>query len=95
MNIVNLVELFVMNISLKPEHEQFIQSQIQTGRYANVEELMNEALKLLQAREQRLEELRGKIVIGKEQIARGEVTDGEIVFAQLQEKINKIAESQK
>jgi antitoxin ParD1/3/4 len=84
-----------MNISLKPEHEQFIQSQIQAGRYANAEELMNDALKLLQAREQRLEELRGKIVIGKEQIARGEVTDGEIVFAQLQEKINKIAESQK
>ncbi|WP_334882595.1 type II toxin-antitoxin system ParD family antitoxin [Nostoc sp.] len=95
MNIVNLVGLFGMNISLKPEHEQFIQSQIQTGRYANAEELMNEALKLLQAREQRLEELRQKIVIGKEQIARGEVTDGEIVFAQLQEKINKIAESRK
>lgn len=56
---------------------------------------MNEAFKLLQAREQRLEELRKKIVIGKEQIARGEVTDGEIVFDQLQEKINQIAESQK
>ncbi|MEA5601770.1 type II toxin-antitoxin system ParD family antitoxin [Nostoc sp. UHCC 0252] len=84
-----------MNISLKPEHEQFIQSQIQAGRYANAEEVMNEAFKLLQAREQRLEELRQKIAIGKEQIARGELTDGEIVFAQLQEKINQIAESQK
>lgn len=83
-----------MNICLQPEHEQFIQSQIQAGRYANTEEVMNEAFKLLQAREQRLEELRQKIVIGKEQIARGEITDGEIVFAQLQEKINKIAESQ-
>ena len=47
-----------MNISLKPEHEQFIQSQIQAGRYANAEDVMNEALKLMQAREQRLEELR-------------------------------------
>jgi antitoxin ParD1/3/4 len=84
-----------MNISLKPEHEQFIQSQIKAGRYANAEEVMNEAFKLLQAREQRLEELRQKIGIGKEQIARGEVKDGEIVFAQLQEKINQIAESQK
>ncbi|MGH8000426.1 MAG: type II toxin-antitoxin system ParD family antitoxin [Brasilonema sp.] len=84
-----------MNISLKPEHEQFIQSQIQAGRYANAEDVMNEALKLMQAREQRLEELRQKIALGKEQIARGEVTDGEIVFAQLQEKINKIAESQR
>ncbi|NMG18142.1 MULTISPECIES: type II toxin-antitoxin system ParD family antitoxin [Bromeliae group (in: Brasilonema)] len=84
-----------MNISLKPEHEQFIQSQIQAGRYANAEDVMNEALKLMQAREQRLEELRQKIAVGKEQIARGEVTDGEIVFAQLQDKINKIAESQR
>lgn len=84
-----------MNISLKPEHEQFIQSQIQAGRYANAEDVMNEALKLMQAREQRLEELRQKIAVGKEQIARGEVTDGEIVFAQLQDKINNIAESQR
>ncbi|NJM73417.1 MAG: type II toxin-antitoxin system ParD family antitoxin [Scytonema sp. RU_4_4] len=84
-----------MNISLKPEHEQFIQSQIQAGRYANAEDVMNEALKLMQAREQRLEELRQKIAVGREQIARGEVTDGEIVFAQLQDKINKIAESQR
>ncbi|MEH2310158.1 MAG: type II toxin-antitoxin system ParD family antitoxin [Nostoc sp.] len=84
-----------MDISLKPEHEQFIQSQIQAGRYANAEEVMNEAFKLLQVREQRLEELRQKIVIGKEQIAREDVTDGEIVFAQLQEKINQIAKSQK
>ncbi|MBW4594734.1 MAG: type II toxin-antitoxin system ParD family antitoxin [Brasilonema angustatum HA4187-MV1] len=84
-----------MNISLKPEHEQFIQSQIQAGRYANAEDVMNEALKLMQAREQRLEELRQKIAVGKEQIARGEVTDGEIVFAQLQDKIHKIAESQR
>ncbi|WP_334743508.1 type II toxin-antitoxin system ParD family antitoxin [Nostoc sp.] len=84
-----------MNIYLKPEHEQFIQSQIQSGRYANAEEVMNEAFKLLQAREQRLKELRQKIVVGKEQIDRREVTDGEIVFAKLQEKINKIAESKK
>lgn len=84
-----------MNISLKPEHEQFIKSQIQAGRYANAEEVMNEAFKLLQVREQRLEELRQKIGVGDEQIARGQVTDGEIVFAQIQEKINKIAESQR
>ncbi|MEH1838668.1 MAG: type II toxin-antitoxin system ParD family antitoxin [Nostoc sp.] len=92
---MKLVGLFAMNIYLKPEHEQFIQSQIQSGRYANAEEVMNEAFKLLQAREQRLKELRQKIVVGKEQIDRREVTDGEIVFAKLQEKINKIAESKK
>lgn len=82
-----------MNISLKPEHEQFIQSQIETGNYANAEEVINAAFKLLSEKALRLEELRQKIAVGTEQIAKGQVTDGEIVFARLQEKINQIAES--
>ncbi|ULP71864.1 hypothetical protein [Nodularia sphaerocarpa] len=43
-------------------------------------------------KEQRLEDLRQKIAIGTEQIAKGQVTDGEVVFARFQEKIRKIAE---
>jgi antitoxin ParD1/3/4 len=39
-----------MNISLKPEHEQFIQLQIETGNYANAEEGINAAFKLLEKR---------------------------------------------
>lgn len=81
-----------MNISLKPEHEQFIQSQIQNGRFTNADEVISEAFKLLE-QECRLQELRQKIAIGTQQIASGQVTDGEIVFARLQEKINRIAES--
>lgn len=37
-----------------------------------------------------LEELRKKIAIATDQIAKGQVTDGEIVFARLQEKIAQI-----
>ena len=81
-----------MNITLQPEIEQFIQAQIATGRFANAEDVINEAFKLLQEREQRIEELRQKIAVGTEQIAKGQVTDGEIVFARLQEKIRKIAQ---
>jgi antitoxin ParD1/3/4 len=77
-----------MNISLKPEHEQFIKSQIENGKFTNVDEVISEAFKLLEA-QSRLEELRQKIVIGTQQIANGQVTDGEIVFARLQEKINR------
>jgi antitoxin ParD1/3/4 len=80
-----------MNIQLKPELEQFIQVQIATGKFANVNDAINQAVKLLE-REQRLEELRRKLVSGTEQIARGQVTDGEIVFAKLQEKIRNITE---
>ncbi|MBC1241223.1 type II toxin-antitoxin system ParD family antitoxin [Nostoc sp. 2RC] len=81
-----------MYIQIKPELEQFIQAQLATGRFASADDVINEAFKLLQEREQRIEELRQKIALGTEQIAKGQVTDGEVVFARFQEKIRKIAE---
>ncbi|MBN3884621.1 MAG: type II toxin-antitoxin system ParD family antitoxin [Nostoc sp.] len=81
-----------MYIQIKPELEQFIQAQLASGRFTNADDVINEAFKLLQEREQRLEELRQKIAVGTEQIAKGQVTDGEVVFARLQEKIRLIAE---
>ncbi|MEH1797109.1 MULTISPECIES: type II toxin-antitoxin system ParD family antitoxin [unclassified Nostoc] len=81
-----------MNITLKSEIEQFIQAQIASGRFASAEDVINEAVKLLQERERRIEELRKKIAVGTEQIAKGQVTDGEVVFTRFQEKIRKMAE---
>ncbi|MBW4555396.1 MAG: type II toxin-antitoxin system ParD family antitoxin [Trichormus sp. ATA11-4-KO1] len=81
-----------MYIQIKPELEQFIQAQLASGRFASADDVINEAFKLLQEREQRLEKLRQKIAVGTEQIAKGQVTDGEAVFARLQEKIRLIAE---
>ncbi|MEH2149597.1 type II toxin-antitoxin system ParD family antitoxin [Nostoc sp.] len=81
-----------MYIQIKPELEQFIQAQLASGRFSNADDVINEAFKLLQEREQRLEELRQKIAVGTEQIAKRQVTEGEVVFAKLQEKIRLIAE---
>lgn len=36
-----------MNIQLKPEDEQFIQTQIARGKYENPSEVISKALKLL------------------------------------------------
>ena len=82
-----------MHISLKPEYEQFIRSQIETGNYASADEVINEAFQLLLEREHRLTELRQKVAIATEQIANGQVTDGEAVFVKLQAKIDRIADS--
>lgn len=82
-----------MNILLKPEYEEFIRAQIQSGKYGSVEELIGEAILLLKQREQRIEELRQKIAVGTAQIAEGQVTDGELVFARLQENIDKMQQS--
>ncbi|MEH2177254.1 type II toxin-antitoxin system ParD family antitoxin [Nostoc sp.] len=81
-----------MYIQIKPELEKFIQAQLASGRFTNVDDVINEAFKLLQEREQRFEELRQKIAVGTEQLAKGQVTEGEVVFARLQEKIRLIAE---
>ena len=82
-----------MTIFLKPEQEQFIQTQIETGKYVNAEEVVNEAFQLLEKRDRALDELRQKIAVGTKQITSGQVTDGEIVFSRLQQKIHEIIES--
>jgi antitoxin ParD1/3/4 len=83
-----------MNIQLKPEQEKFIQEKIASGEYSNADDVISQAFKLLEARERKVKELKDKIAIGTEQIAKGQVTDGEIVFERLQEKINQIAEEE-
>ena len=82
-----------MNISLKPEYEQFIRSQIETGNYTSADEVIDQAFQLLLERERRLAELRQKVAVATEQIANGQVTDGGAVFAKLQAKISRIADS--
>ena len=83
-----------MEIKLKPEQEQFISDQIKKGKYQNAEQLISEALNLLEKKLTKtdkitLEELRQKIEVGREQIAKGQVTDGELVFSQLLDKLRR------
>ncbi len=87
-----------MNISLKPEQEQFIQEKLRSGKYETIDELIAEAFRLLEERdryyEKWVEETRQKVEIGIEQADRGQVTDGKVVIARLREKIHKARESQ-
>jgi antitoxin ParD1/3/4 len=81
-----------MSLSLTPEVEQAIEEQVRSGRYQSASEVVQEALRLLKERdrtlnEKRLEELRQKIAVGTEQIAKGQVTDGEVVMEHFLQKI--------
>lgn len=83
-----------MNIALNTEQEQLILSQLKKGKYETPEAVISDALDLFAAREAeierlKLEELRQKIAVGTQQIARGEVTDGEVVLDKIQAKINR------
>lgn len=89
----------MITISLSQDLEKFIEDQIQQGIYASADEVVTKALKLLeeqqrQSREDGIEILRQKLASGTEQINQGMVTDGETVFAQLQDKIRIISEAQ-
>ncbi|BBD64872.1 hypothetical protein NIES4072_14640 [Nostoc commune NIES-4072] len=86
-----------MNISLTPELEQLVKDKVSSGKYNSVTEVMGEALRLLEERDrirdQRLAELKAKIQEGIEASERGEVIDGEEVFAEIEEDIRR-AEAQ-
>ncbi len=87
-----------MNITLKPEQEQFIQSQIERGIFANPEQAIEAALRLLEEQsisyEQWLEETRQKVDIGLAQLERGEKFPLEVAFERLDRKVNKLREEQ-
>ncbi|QUY43769.1 type II toxin-antitoxin system ParD family antitoxin [Acaryochloris marina] len=79
-----------MYIELKPAQKQFVQKQLEKGRFNTVDELFDMALMLLE-QDQRLEELRHQIDVGTEQIQQGKVVDGEAVFDHLQAKISNMS----
>lgn len=82
-----------MNVSLTPELERFITGNVASGRYQSASEVIREALRMLEERqrirEAAINDLRGKIAVGLEQIERGEVHDGEQVFRELEERSRK------
>ena len=79
-----------MNISLDPTHEQFVISKIESGKYANADEVIAAALQLLEEQEQYilwLNDTQKKVAVGLEEIERGDVLDTEVVINQLKEKL--------
>lgn len=80
-----------VNISLTPELEAFLQSRVRSGRYLSSSEVVREALRLLEQREQEREaamaELKTKLKRGAAQARRGDLLDGDKVFDELRELI--------
>ncbi len=85
-----------MPIILQPEQEQFIQTQLATGRYTNATEVIAEALQLLAKRnhyDRWVEELCNKIDIAAAELDRGEGIDGEIAINQLRARLHQKREA--
>ena len=45
-----------MNVSLTPELEKLVQEKVESGRYTSASEVVREALRLMEKRDQRLAE---------------------------------------
>jgi antitoxin ParD1/3/4 len=73
-----------MNIDLTPELEQLVQSKVESGLYKSPSAVVEEALRLLDHRDEvfkvREDEIRQQIEEGWQSARRGELVDGEEVF---------------
>jgi antitoxin ParD1/3/4 len=82
-----------LNVSLTPELEKFVQERVKSGRYQTASEVVREALRLLELREEEREEaLRGvrqKLQRGLEQAKRGELVDGEEFMDKLVKRLQR------
>ncbi|MGD1950618.1 MAG: type II toxin-antitoxin system ParD family antitoxin [Leptolyngbyaceae cyanobacterium] len=82
-----------MNVTLTPELEQFVQTQIDSGKYASAAEVLLAGVALLKEIDRiykgRFEELRQKVLEGVDAADRGDVIDSETVFENLQAKLEQ------
>lgn len=71
----------LMNVHLTPELEQLVQAKVQSGRYNSASEVVREALRLMEQRDElhaiQIEELRTRMDRALEESSRGEGIDGE------------------
>jgi antitoxin ParD1/3/4 len=82
-----------MKISLPPELEQYLQEKVRSGQYQSIDEALGEGVRLLMNRDElyqgRFEELQAEIRIGIEASDKGDVIDGDEVFARLRQKLSQ------
>ena len=76
-----------MNVSLTPELEELIHERVRSGRYTSASEVVREALRLLEDRDElrrlHLSDLRTKVGDGLDALDRGQVRDGDAVIDEL------------
>ena len=76
-----------LNVSLTPDLSRFVENRLRSGKYQTASEVVREALRLLEGRDQAptasVEELKREIEIGLSQLRRGEGVDGEEFFGRL------------
>jgi antitoxin ParD1/3/4 len=81
-----------MNILLTLDQTDFVQTQIESGQCSSPEEVIAIALEMMAHSQEAhdpvwLEETRIKVQVGLDDIARGDVLDGEMAIERLQQRL--------
>jgi antitoxin ParD1/3/4 len=83
-----------MNVSLTPELESLIHLKVSNGRYNSASEVVREALRLMEERDQMQElvkaSMRKKIAAGTASLRAGHGTDGDAFMARLDAELAAI-----
>jgi antitoxin ParD1/3/4 len=83
-----------MNVSLTPELEELVQKKIGSGQYHSASEVIRDALRLMEERDQAEAAhkawIRDAIDAGLASLARGEGVDGETFMAQMDAELAEL-----
>lgn len=79
-----------MNIHLTPELEQLVHGKVQSGRYNSASEVVREALRLMEERDLRKQDLRNRLARSLESQRQGKLVDGEAVFERLEAELDAL-----
>ena len=81
------------SFSLGGHYEDFVKSQLSSGRYNNASEVVRDALRMMEEREKRLSALDAAIERGLADEAAGRVKPADEVFDRLEAKYTRMAQA--
>ena len=86
-----------MNVHLTAELEEIVQAKVQSGRYNSASEVVREALRLMEQRDEvfalRKNEIRKQVEEGWQAAKAGDVVDGDEVFDRIDKELQVMERS--
>jgi antitoxin ParD1/3/4 len=73
----------MIRVTLGAEHESFVQQRVAAGQLASADDLVEEAIRLMQERERSIASVREKIQAGMDSLEAGRWVDGETFMDEL------------